>query len=132
MMSENLVIVAGNLTRDPDLKYTSNGIAVCSFTVAVNSTFKKKDGTTEVTYVDCVAWKGRADAIGTYLRKGNPIYVRGRLTYQTWDDKQTGAKRNKLKVTVENFQFVGSKNESGGGDEVVEAERKEKGLDIIE
>ena len=110
MPSFNKVILAGNLTRDPELKYTPKGTAVCKITVAVNRSYtsdsgEKKD---EVTFVDVDAWARTAEVIAQYLKKGRPILIEGRLKLDQWDDKQTGQKRSRLGVVCENFQFLDS------------------------
>src|SRR6188472_4549639 len=121
----NKVILAGNLTRDPELRYTGNGMAIAKFALAVNR--KWKDGNTgdmkeEVTFVDIDAFGKQAETIGQYLKKGRPILIEGRLKLDQWDDKQSGQKRSKLGVILETFQFVGSapgRGEGPGGSEFV-------------
>lgn len=117
MASYNKVILLGNLTRDPELRYTPKGTAVARLGLAVNRTYKTDSGETkeEVTFVDVDAWSKQAELISQYLRKGSPIFVEGRLKLDQWDDKQTGQKRSTLRVVLENFQFVGGRNEGGGG-----------------
>lgn len=97
MSSFNKVLLMGNLTRDPELKYTPKGSAVCQFGMAVNRKWKDQAGELkeEVTFVDCTAWSATAEAISKYLRKGSPIFVEGRLAQETWDDKTTGQKRRR-------------------------------------
>src|SRR5471030_1934148 len=111
----NKVILAGNLTRDPELRYTPKGTAIAKITLAINRTWKSETGESkeEVTFVDVEAFGRTAENIGQYFKKGRPILIEGRLKLDQWDDKQTGAKRSKLGVTLENFQFMDSK---GGGD----------------
>jgi len=110
----NKVILMGNLTRDPQLRYTPTQVAVCDFGLAVNRRWKAADGQMkdEVCFVDCTAWGRTAENISKYVTKGRPLFVEGRLTYQTWDSKE-GQKRSKLLVTVEGFQFIDSGK--GGG-----------------
>lgn len=122
MPNLNRVTLMGNLTRDPEVKYTPKGTSVCQFGLAINSTYVK-DGVkkTEVTFLDIEAWGNTADAIAKHLTKGQPIYVEGRLKTETWDDKQTGQKRHKLKVVLESFQFLSSRE--SGNDEQDEAPR---------
>jgi single-strand DNA-binding protein len=110
-MNLNRVQIAGNLTRDPELRYTPKGTAVCRIGVAVNRKWKGEDGELkeEVTFVDCDAWNKTAEAIGQYLKKGRGIYVEGRLKLDQWEDKQTQEKRSKMKVVVESFQFTDRK-----------------------
>jgi single-strand DNA-binding protein len=125
MKGFNKVILAGNLTRDPELRYTPKGLAITKFGLAVNRSWK--DGETgemkeEVTFVDVDAFGKTAETIGQYLRKGRPILIEGRLRLDTWDDKQTQQKRSKLGVVVETFTFLdsggtreGSSAEGGAG-----------------
>lgn len=114
MPNLNRVMLMGNLTRDPELRYTPNNTAVAGFGLAVNRRFKDGQGQMqeEVTFVDCDAWGRTAEVINQYLRKGNPIFVEGRLKLDQWQDKE-GQKRSRLKVVVENFQFIDSR---GGGE----------------
>jgi len=110
MANFNKVILAGNLTRDPELRYTPKGTAVAKLGLAINRTWKTETGETkeEVTFVDVDAFGRTAEVISQYLKKGRPILVEGRLRYETWDDKQTNAKRSKLGVVLDNFQFLDS------------------------
>jgi len=114
MANYNKVILAGNLTRDPELRYTPKGTAVVKIGLAINRTWKTETGESkeEVTFVDVDAFGRTAEVISQYLKKGRPILMEGRLRYETWDDKQTNAKRSKLGVVLENFQFL----DSGRGD----------------
>jgi len=119
MANFNRVILIGNLTRDPQLRYTPSQMAVCDFGVATNRQWTSKDGQKreEVTFVNCTAWGRQAETIQKYLSKGRPIFIEGRLTYSQWDGPD-GKKRSKLEVTVERFQFLGSAgggNRGGGG-----------------
>lgn len=111
----NKWIGMGNLCRDPELRSTPNGTAVCKFSIAVNSNFTSKDGEKreEVTFVDCEAWAKTAEIIAKYFTKGKPILLEGRLKQDSWSDRD-GNKRTKLKAVVESFQFVGGKD---GGQE---------------
>ena len=117
MPNYNKVILMGNLTRDPEVRYTSSGTAIAKLGLAVNRYFRNKEGQQqeEATFVDVDAFGKQAETIGQYLKKGRPIMVEGRLKLDQWDDKQTGQKRSKLGVTLENFQFLDSRNESGDG-----------------
>lgn len=117
MASYNKVILLGNLTRDPELRYTPKGTAVARLGLAVNRSYKSETGETkeEVTFLDVDAWGKQAELIAQYLRKGNPLFVEGRLRLDQWDDKQTGQKRSSLKVVMENFQFIGGRAEGGAG-----------------
>jgi single-strand DNA-binding protein len=116
MANYNKVFLMGNLTRDPQLRYTPSQAAVCDFGLAINRKWKAQDGQMkeEVCFVDCTAWGRTGENISKYITKGRPLFVEGRLTYQTWDGKD-GQKRSKLLVTVENFQFIDSKGGGGGG-----------------
>lgn len=117
MASFNKVILAGNLTRDPELRYTPKGSAVCEIGIAVNRSWKSETGENkeEVTFVDVVAYGRTGEVIAQYLRKGRPILIEGRLKLDTWDDKQTNQKRSKMRVICENFQFLDSGNRQEGG-----------------
>jgi single-strand DNA-binding protein len=115
MANFNKVILAGNLTRDPELRYTSKGTAIAKIGLAINRTWKNEAGETkeEVTFVDVDAFGRTAEVIGQYLKKGRPILVEGRLKLDQWDDKQTGQKRSRLGVVMENFQFIDSGRSDG-------------------
>src|SRR6266849_10165150 len=110
MANFNKVILAGNLTRDPELRYTPKGTAIDKIGLAINRTWKNESGETkeEVTFVDVDAFGRTAEVIAQYLKKGRPILMEGRLRFETWEDKQTNQKRSKLRVIVENFQFLDS------------------------
>ena len=110
MASLNKVFLMGNLTRDPELRYTPKGAAVAQFAIAVNRRFSVEgEQREEVTYVDIVAWAKTAEVINEYLKKGSPIFIEGRLKLDQWDDKTTGQKRSRLQVIVESFQFINGK-----------------------
>jgi single-strand DNA-binding protein len=118
MASFNKVILAGNLTRDPELRYTPKGTAIGEIGIAVNRTWKSETGEMkeEVTFVDVTAYGRTAEVIAQYLRKGRPILIEGRLKLDSWEDKQTNQKKSKLRVVCENFQFLDSgKGEGMGG-----------------
>jgi single-strand DNA-binding protein len=119
MASFNKVILAGNLTHDPELRYTPKGTAVARIRLAVNRVYTTDSGEKkeEVTYVDVDAFARQAEVISQYLKKGRPILIEGRLRLETWDDKQTGQKRSKLSVVLESFTFIDSQRtgEGGGG-----------------
>lgn len=112
----NKVILLGNLTRDPDTRTTSGGQSVTSFSLAVNRTWKSADGSTQenVSYIDCVAWGKPGEIIAQYLGKGRAVLVSGRLDQRSWDDKETGQKRSKVEVVVEDFNFVDSRGGDSG------------------
>jgi single-strand DNA-binding protein len=118
MASFNTVIIAGNITRAPELRYTPTGAAVCEIGIAVNRQWKNAAGEKmeKVTFVDCTAWAGTAETIHKHLGKGDPILIDGRLDMETWDDKKTGEKRQKLCVTVESFSFIGKKKDGEEAD----------------
>src|SRR5215467_15695221 len=119
MANFNKVILAGNLTRDPELRYTPKGMAIAKLGMAINRTWKSETGENkeEVTFVDADAFGRTAEVIAQYLKKGRPILVEGRLRLDQWDDKQTGQKRSKLGVVIEGFQFLGGGNRGEGGGE---------------
>jgi single-strand DNA-binding protein len=120
MANFNKVILAGNLTRDPELRYTPKGMAIAKLGLAVNRTWRSESGETkeEVTFVDIDAFGRQAETIGQYLKKGRPILIEGRLKLDSWEDKQSGQKVSKLRVVLENFQFLdGGRGEGGAGAE---------------
>lgn len=116
MASFNKVILIGNLTRDVEVRYTPTGTAVADVSLAVNESYKGKDGqkVDSTVFVDCTLWGKTAELAGQYLAKGKPVVFEGRLKLDRWDDKDTGKQRSKLGVTVESMQFLGSP--SGGKD----------------
>ncbi len=117
MANLNKVMLIGNLTRDPDIRYTPKGTAVAELGLAVNRSYTPEGGERrdETTFVDITLWGRTAELAGQYLRKGRPVYIEGRLQLDTWDDKQTGQKRSKLHVIGEAMQFLGGGRESEGG-----------------
>ena len=120
MASLNKVMLIGNLTRDPEVRYTPKGSAVADLSIAVNRSYQTENGERmeEVTYVDVVAWARLAELVGQYLHKGRAVFIEGRLQMDTWEDKQTGQKRSKLRVVAENLQFLDRKpGGPSGGDE---------------
>src|SRR3954471_18635839 len=128
MANFNKVILAGNLTRDPQLRYLPSQTAVVDFGLAVNHKWRTPQGEDreEVLFIDCSCFGKQAETINKYCQKGKPILVEGRLKYETWDDKESGGKRSKHKVVVDGFQFLGGRDSGpgggggggGGGDEV--------------
>ena len=114
--SVNKVFLMGNLTRDVELKYTPSNQPVATFGLAMNRRYKTRDGENreETTFVDCEAWARTAEVMSEYLSKGRPVFIEGRLKLDQWQDKD-GNKRSKLRVVVENFQFVDSRGSAGGG-----------------
>ena len=117
MASFNKVILVGNLTRDPELRYTPKGTAIAKIGVAVNRVWTNEAGEKkeEVTFVDVDVFGRTAENVGQYMRKGRPLLVEGRLRLDQWDDKQTGQKRSRLGVVAETVQFLGSPNGGEGG-----------------
>ena len=107
----NKVILMGNLTRDPEPRTIPSGQSVTSFTLAVNRTWKGQDGTSQesVSYLDCVAWGKAGEVIAQYLQKGRPLLVSGHLEQRSWEDKESGQKRSKVEVVVEDFNFIDSR-----------------------
>ena len=114
MASYNKVILMGNLTRDPELRATTKGTSVCQIGLAVNRTYRDSDGNNreDVTFVDIDAFGKQAEVVAKYMSKGRPILIEGRLHLDSWESK-TGEKRNKLKVILESFQFVGNRSDTG-------------------
>ena len=120
MASFNRVILIGNLTRDPELRFLPKGTAVARITLAVNRTFTSGEGgekKEEVSFVDVDVWGKQAEVINQYVKKGHPLLVEGRLKQDTWEDKTSGQKQSKLKVVLETFTFLPTgqpKTEMGG------------------
>lgn len=115
MANFNKVYLIGNLTRDPELRVTPKGTAICQFGVAVNRQFKDESGALrdETTFVDIEAWGKQGETISKYCTKGRPLFIEGRLKFDQWEDKASGQKRSKLKVVLEGFQFLGSGQRDG-------------------
>lgn len=116
MPALNKVLLMGNLTRDPELRVTPKGTPICQFSLAINRQFKMESGETrdEVIYVDIEAWGKQGETIAKYVTKGRPLYVEGRLRLDQWEDKNTKEKRSRMKVVLENFQFLGEGRGGGG------------------
>lgn len=114
MASFNRVMLMGNLTRNPELKYTPSGSAVADIGLAVNESFKNKAGETieQTCFVDVVAWGRQAETAAEYLKKGSPVFVEGRLQFDQWESQQ-GEKRSKLRVRAERVQFLSAGGGSG-------------------
>lgn len=127
-MNLNQVTLAGNLTRDPEMRYTPNGIGVCKFGIASNRQWKTESGEKkeEVTFVDVTCFGKTGEAIAKYLSKGRGIFVQGRLKLDQWEDKQSGQKRSKLEVVAESFQFTDDKREESGRPEAAAAPTEEQ------
>lgn len=123
MSSYNKVILLGNLTRDPQVKYTQGGKAVAELGLAVNRSWFDKQSNSrkeEVTFIDVTLWGRDAEVAGEYLSKGRQVHIDGRLQLDSWDDKETGQKRSKLRVVCESFKMIGgggSKDSGGGSDD---------------
>lgn len=117
MANFNKVILAGNLTRDPELRYTPKGTAIADLGLAINRSWKTETGEAkeEVTFVDVAAYGRTAEVIAQYLKKGRPLLIEGRLKLDQWDDKQSGQKRSKLRVVCDTFQFLDSGRPTEGG-----------------
>jgi single-strand DNA-binding protein len=117
MASVNKVMLLGNLTRDPEIRYTPKGTAVTDLGMAINRIRTGDNGERieEVTYVDVTLWGRQAELAGQYLGKGRPVFIEGRLQLDQWDDKQSGQKRSRLRVVGENMQFLPSGGSGGGG-----------------
>ena len=117
MPNLNKVMLMGNLTRDPEIKYTPKGMAIAHFGIAVNRVWSNEAGEKqeEVTFIDIEMFGRKAEVVGEYFKKGKPIYVEGRLKLDSWDDKTSGQKKSKLKVVGETFEFLGSREGGAGG-----------------
>lgn len=109
MPNLNKVFLMGNLTRDPELRYTPSGAAIVEFGMAINRQWKGQDGQKkeEVTFVDVLAWQRTAEIISEYCKKGSPLFVEGRLQLDQWEGKD-GQKRSRMRVVVDNMQFIGA------------------------
>jgi single-strand DNA-binding protein len=116
MVSLNRVLLIGNLTRDPELRYTPAGAGVCEFAIGVNRSWtdkksgEKKD---EVSFIDIATWGRTAELCAEYLKTGRSGFVEGRLTQDRWEDTKTGQKRSKIRVTAERVQFLGARTNGG-------------------
>ena len=117
MPSLNKVLLMGNLTRDPELRVTPKGTPICQFSLAINRQFKMESGESreEVIFVDVEAWGKQGETIAKYMTKGRPLYVEGRLRLDQWEDKNTKEKKSKMKVVLEQFQFLGDSRGGAGG-----------------
>lgn len=109
-------IVAGNITRDPEMRTTPGGAQVCSFSIAVNRVFKGGDGNQQeqTSFIECVAWGKAAELICQYVHKGSALLVSGRLDQRSWEDKNSGQRRSRTEVVVEDFSFIGATGNGGG------------------
>ena len=117
MANLNRVLLIGNLTRDPEIRYTPKGTAVAEIGIAVNRVFSGEDGEKreEVTFVDVTLWSRLAEIAEQYWKKGRSVFIEGRLQLDSWDDKQTGQKRSRLRVVGENLQMLGARGEGESG-----------------
>ncbi|MBA3961403.1 MAG: single-stranded DNA-binding protein [Chthoniobacterales bacterium] len=117
MANFNKVMLMGNLTRDPEIRYTPKGTAVCEIGLAINRYFSGEGGDKreETTFVDVTLWGRTAEIAQEYLKKGRPVFIEGRLQLDSWEDKTSGQKRNKLRVVAEGMQLIGSRDSGGGG-----------------
>jgi single-strand DNA-binding protein len=118
MASVNKVMLVGNLTRDPELKYTPSGQAVAEFGLAMNESYKNKQtgqDVEKVCFIDITCWGRTGEVAAEYLKKGTQVHIEGKLTQDRWDDAATGQKRSKIKVTCERLTFIGGKAGGGNG-----------------
>ena len=120
MPNLNRVMLMGNLTRDPELRYLPSNTAVVNFGMAINRRWRGQEGEQreETTFVECSGFARTAEVINQYLKKGRPVFIEGRLRYEQWQDRESGSNRSRLSVVVENFQFIDSR----GGDSAGESE----------
>jgi single-strand DNA-binding protein len=118
MANFNKVMLMGNLTRDPEVRYTPKGTAVAEIGLAVNRIYsgENNEKREETTFVDVTLWGRTAEVAGEYLKKGRPVFIEGRLQLDSWEDKQSGQKRNKLRVVAEGMQLIGSRGGGGSGE----------------
>lgn len=116
MANLNKCMLMGNLTKDPELRVTPKGTAICQFSIAINRKYKDAAGADceEVTYVDIEAWGKTGENVAKYMTKGHPIFVEGRLRLDVWEDKTTKEKRSRMKVVCDNVQFLGTRDNNGG------------------
>jgi len=118
MPSYNKVILMGNLTRDPEMRFLPSNTPVAQIGIAVNERWKNKQTDQweeRVNFIDCEAFARTAEVINQYFQKGKPILIEGKLRMDQWEDKQTGQKRSKLKVVIDSFEFVGGRDDGQGG-----------------
>ncbi len=118
--------ITGNLTRDPEMRATPSGAQVASFSIAVNRAYKGADGSQkeQVSFIECVAWGKAGEVICQYCQKGSPLLVTGRIEQRSWDDKNTGQKRSRVEVIVEDFSFIGNGNGNGSGAGQISSSKK--------
>ena len=115
MANLNKVLLIGRLTKDPELRQTPGGQSVCKMRLATDRTWRDRDGgeKKEVLYIDVTVWARQAETCAEYLKKGRPVFIEGRLTFDEWEDKD-GQKRSKLEVVGERIQFLGGRDGGGG------------------
>ncbi len=118
MANFNKVMLMGNLTRDPEVRYTPKGTAVAEIGLAVNRIYsgENNEKREETTFVDVTLWGRTAEVAGEYLKKGRPVFIEGRLQLDSWEDKQSGQKRSRLRVVAEGMQLIGSRGGGGSGE----------------
>lgn len=111
------VIVAGNVTRDPEMRATPSGAQACNFTIAVNRVFRGGDGEQQeqTSFIDCVAWGRSGETISQYVKKGSGLIVSGRIEQRSWEDKTSGQRRSRTEIVVDDFSFVGGSDGGRGG-----------------
>lgn len=128
MPNLNKVMLIGNLTRDPEVRFTPKGTAVAEIGLAINRNFTSDNGEKreETTFVDVTLWGRLAEIAGDYLKKGRPAYIEGRLQLDTWDDKTSGQKRSKLKIVAEGLQLLGGRSEGSGASHSGEEEHSSR------
>lgn len=118
MADFNRVIIVGNLTRDPELRFLPNGTPVCKLSVAVNREFrdKQEQKQKETVFLDVTVWGKQGENCASYLKKGRPVLVEGRLNQETWEAKDGGGKRSKIVIVADSVKFLGGRDEARGGD----------------
>ena len=128
MASYNRVILAGNLTRDPELSYTPSSTPICKFGLATNRKWRDQNGEQrdETCFVDCTVFGRQAETFNQYMNKGRPVLLEGRLQFSQWTG-QDGQKRSKLEVVVERFQFLGGRSGEGGRPAAASAPQADRG-----
>lgn len=127
----NKVILVGNLTRDPELSETSNGVAVCKFAIAVTRDYANADGNRETDYFNITVWRGRAEVCGKYLKKGNKVAIVGSLQNRSYEGND-GIKRNVTDVIANEVEFLTPKGSQGDGEEVTSTKKERPALEPID
>ena len=129
MASFNKVILIGNLTRDPEIRYTPSGAALCSFGLAINDSYVNKQGEVkeETCFVDIDVWGKQAESSNRYLSKGKSVCIEGRLRFDQWDDRESGKKRSRLTVTAVRVQFLSGRGTDNQGDDAPKPPSSEEG-----